>query len=275
MNKYQFISFKIASYDESLAYGKNQENRKYNHSHISELKEQWIESPDILPPITVNVITNNVIDGQHRLKAYKELIEDNVIDKDTKIKVMFVSVPIENEKEAIVNANIHSKNWSLDDYIYSYIKAGLEPYCKLQEWCKTHALCYRYVKDKETKEQTKEFKYRYAASMLTGKRCPEELKSATFSFTDEQMEIANEVHIELMEIIEALDKKGYGAWIEPLAVTWHQYRGMHPFKVWLREIKLKKNKLQRMPSDNAGEWEAIFNTVHGAIDKKSECTVAA
>lgn len=264
----KFIEFKILSNDETQNFGKNQSNRQFNHPHLVKIKEQWITNTEMIPPIMVNTLTNHIIDGQHRLRAYQELIKDGYLPKDTKIKVLFYEIPIDEEKEEIINANTNSKNWSLDDYIRSYIKDGIIPYCKLQEWCKTHPLCYKYKKDNETNEQRKDFKYRYAASILTGRRCQLELKSASFNFTEEDEKIGNEVHTELMEIIDVLGKKDYGAWIESLAVTWYKYRDMHPFKVWLKEMKSKKNKLQRMPSDNAGEWEAIFNTVHGAIDKK-------
>lgn len=271
----QFIGFKVAKYEETNDFGKNQENRAIDRGHLNHMKGQWLTSAELIPPITVNVVTNNIIDGQHRLEAYRELIKSNGISKDTTIKVMYVSVPVELEKQAIVDANTHSKNWSLDDYIHSYVKAGIESYCKLEDWCKTHTLCYNYVKNKETKEQNKEFKYRYAAAMLTGKRCTNELKSASFTFTDDEAKIAENVHTEMLEIIDLIKNKKQGAWIEALAVSWHQYRNMHPFKVWLRELKSKKNRILRMPSDNSGEWDLIFGMVHGAIDKKNECTVAA
>ena len=264
----KFIGFELVSYDKTKDFGRNQSNRQYNHGHLGKIKEQWKTNAEMMPAIQVNVLTNHVIDGQHRLRAYQELIEDGALSADTKIKVEFYEVSLNEEKEEIINANTHSKNWSLDDYIRSYIKDNMLPYCNLQEWCITHPLCYKYTKDNETKEQTKDFKYRYAASILTGRRCQGELKSGTFNFSDEDVKNGEDVHAEMLEIIEVLGKKGYGAWIESLAVSWYEYRNMHPFKVWLKEMKAKKNKLQRMPSDNSSEWNAIFNTVHGAIDKK-------
>ena len=218
----------------------------------------------------VNTVTNHVIDGQHRLKAFQSLIKDNLIDKDSKIKVMFVEIPIDEEKNAIVDANTNSKNWSLDDYIASYVKAGVVAYKDLEDWCKTHPLCYRISKDKESGTQNKIYNYRYGAAILTGKRCSKELKSATFTFSKENIQAANEIHDEMWDIIEVFGLKGNGAWIESLAVTWSCYRKMHPFKIWLRELKSKKSRFTKMPKDNDKEWEAIFNTAHGAIDKKND-----
>lgn len=119
----KFITFNIVSYNDTLKFGKNQENRAYNHAHLEKIKKQCISSMDTMPPITINVVTNHVIDGQHRLKAYQDLIKEGAIDPETRIKIMLVEIPIEDEKQAIIDANTNSKNWSLDDYIASYVKA--------------------------------------------------------------------------------------------------------------------------------------------------------
>lgn len=221
-----------------------------------------------MPPITVNTVTNNVIDGQHRLKAFQSLVCDGVISEDSLIKVMFVNIPIDEEKRAIVDANTNSKNWSLDDYIASYVKAGIVSYKRLEEWCSDHVLCNRFSKDGETGEQKKMYNYRYGAAILTGKNSRAELQAASFNFTYEQELLANEVHAEMLEIIELLGEKSNGQGIEALAITWHEYRQLHEFNVWLKELKAKKNRFQKMPKTNKNEWEAIFNTAHGAISKK-------
>ena len=224
----------------------------------------------MMPPITINTVTNHVIDGQHRLKAFQTLVSDGLLPNDAKIKVMYVEIPIEEEKTSIVEANTNSKNWGLDDYISSYAKAGILSYKALEEWCKEHILCYKFTKDKETGEENKIYNYRYGAAILTGKRCSAELKSATFTFSESDAALAHEIHAEMLEIIELFGLKGNGSWIEALAVTWHAYRDMHPFKVWMKELKAKKNRFMKMPKENSKEWESIFNTAHGAIDKKDE-----
>ena len=259
LNNISFETFTQVSYKESLAFGKNQENRKINPSHLQKLKKQWLKYSDMMPAVIINSVTNNIIDGQHRIKAYQMLIADGELPMSTKLKVMYVNIPLDTEKEAIIDANTNSKNWSLDDYIASYVKAGVMPYVKLEEWCKTHSLCF----DGKPK-------YRYGAAMLTGKHCQQPLKNATFDFDIDNLKIGEEIHTELLEIVDLLGLKNYGSWIESLSVTWYQYRNMHPFRVWLGEMKNKKARLIKMPKDNASEWEAIFNTVHGAIDKKNK-----
>lgn len=266
----KFIKFEMVSFDETKNYGKNQENRSINRGHLQKIKEQCLENFAMMPPITINTVTNHIIDGQHRLEAFRTLVSDGSLPKDSNIKVMFVEIPVDEEKDAIVDANTNSKNWALDDYISSYVKAGIVSYIQLQEWCKEHILCCRFTKEKETGEQNKTYNYRYGAAILTGKRCSSELKSAKFTFTDADAKIGHDVHAEMLEIVELFNLKGNGAWIEALAVTWHSYRGMHSFKEWMRELKAKKNRFMKMPKDNSTEWEAIFNTAHGAIDKKRD-----
>ena len=67
----RFIKFDSVSYEQTLAFGTNQENRAYNHAHLEKIKRQIRKSFDTMPPITINTVTNHIVDGQHRLKAYQ------------------------------------------------------------------------------------------------------------------------------------------------------------------------------------------------------------
>ena len=255
----KFIAFDLVPYEGTKNYGSNQENRTFNHAHLEKIKKQCIlTNMEAIPPISINTRTNHVIDGQHRLKAYQTLIAEGALDPETRIKVMLLDIPVEEEKQAIIDANTNSKNWSLDDYILSYAKAGIVSYVKLDEWCKLHPL---------TSEGGKS-KFRYGAAIITGKRCPSELKSGEFSFTDEEYERADEVHAEMLEIVELFNLTGKGTWIESLATSWIATRELHDFRTWMKELKLKKGKFLRLPKANSSDWNNIFSQVHLAIDKK-------
>lgn len=264
-----FIKFELVNYEDSLKFGKNQENRAFNHGHLQKLKAQMLNSFSIIPPITVNTVTNHLIDGQHRLKAYQILVNDGQLPQDSKIKVMYVEIPVEYEKQAIVDANTNSKNWSLDDYIASYVKAGIVSYKKLEEWCDSHSLCCNFAKQKESGDIGKKYSYRYAAAILKGKNCANDLKSAVFTITDDDLTIGNEVHAEMVEICDLLKLKGNGSWLESLAISWHEIRKQHDFKTWMKEFKSKKARYLKMPTDSKKEWDAIFAQAHMAIDKKA------
>ena len=134
------------------SFNQNSENRLINHGHKNRIKKQMEESLDYFAPITVNQRTNNIIDGQHRCSAFIELIDEGRLSKESTLDVKYLDIPEEKEKEAIVNANVNAKNWSLDDYIFSFSKKN-EHYEKLIEWCANHMLC----------TDGKKHKYRYGA----------------------------------------------------------------------------------------------------------------
>ena len=116
-------NFKLVSRHETSEFNSNSENRVINHGHVNRIKGQMKISLNVMQPITINEITKNTIDGQHRLKAFQKLVDDGELPIDSKLSVMYVKINPSDEKEAIINANTNSKNWSLDDYIASYAKS--------------------------------------------------------------------------------------------------------------------------------------------------------
>ncbi len=254
------ITFTAMGYDQAMLLRLREDNRLINHQHVNKILKKMIEDFDAIPCIRVNKRTNTIIDGQHRYKAYIRAIEEGLIPKDTKLMVEYLDIPIEEEVNAIIESNINSKNWKLDDYINLYVKQGSEVYKRLGTWCKEHALAFDDGKPK----------YRYGAAMITGKHCGAAMKNGEFYISDQELKKADEIHAELMNIIEILGLSENGAWIEPLAISWHQHRDMHTFKVWLSQMKVPttKNRLIKMPKSNVKEWDSIFAQVHTAIDKR-------
>lgn len=251
--------FKMVSREGTNEFNSNSENRVINHGHVSKIKEQMKNSLNRFPPITVNSITKNVIDGQHRLKAFQKLIDEGDLPIDSRLSVMYVDIPVEYEKEAIIDANTHSKTWSLDDYIASYAKCN-STYKQLDEWCSRHTLSVDGNKKR----------YRYGAAILKGFNCSKQLKEGTFLITLDDLNIGEFVHSELVEIIDILGKPCKGNYIEYMAVSWHQVRHLHSFKEWLKELRSKKGSLTKKPFSNKQDWDNIFSILHRAIDIKGE-----
>lgn len=235
----------------------NKSNRAINHGHVNRIKAQMKESLGVMPPITVNLTTSNVIDGQHRLKAFQSLVDSGELPADSKLLVMLVEIPEECEKEAIVNANTNSKNWSLDDYIASYARTN-DMYQALDDWCSNHTLCVDGVRRK----------YRYGAAMLKGMACSKELRNGSFVLSDADFERGEEIHAEILEILTTLGRPLKGNYFEYMAVAWAGVRDLHPFKDWYRELKSKKACILRKPYGNMRDWNDIFGMLHIAIDKK-------
>lgn len=90
------------------------DNRQTARGHINKLKDAITSNPEILKaqPILVNE-NMEVIDGQHRLLAASEL---GIPIYYTKVKGLNI-----NTARAM---NTIQKRWSLDDYAYSFAKAG-------------------------------------------------------------------------------------------------------------------------------------------------------
>lgn len=254
----EFVDFKVVSREESENFGRNQENRQINHGQLQKIKRQCMTSFELMPPITVNILTDNIIDGQHRLKAFQELVDCGMLPSEAKIKVMFVRVQPNEEPQAIIDANTNSKNWSIDDYIASYVKKGLESYVILDDWCRRHSLA----------SDENRPKFRYGAAIITGKRCSTILKCAEFTASEEEMKRAEDVHAEMLEIIDLFQIRGKGAWIEALAVSWIACREQFEFRTWLKELKAKRKTYSKLPKDNSADWNNIFGQATLAINKK-------
>lgn len=245
MDNYPFYQ---ASYEESKTFGKNQRNRAINMLHVAVIQKQCETSFDLMPPITVNKVTNHVIDGQHRLQAYQNLIEKEKLNETKRIWVMWVEVPIELETQAIINANIHSKSWSVDDFIDSYVKDGNAEYIKLDLWCRSHTNTFERNKPK----------YRYASAILTGRNCASTLKKGEFTITDEDIKRGNDVYNEMTAIMGLYGLKT-GPWIEPFVIKWYEYRDSHSFEDWMDALKQKKfTDNKKFPKSKQDDWDTIF-----------------
>jgi hypothetical protein len=94
-------------------------NRMINTANLKQIKKSMLEK-QLISPIIVNE-KMEVIDGQHRFQAQKEL----------ELPVYYVvQFGYGREETQILNSN--SRNWSIDDYMDSYCESNL-----------THYLTYR------------------------------------------------------------------------------------------------------------------------------------
>ncbi len=102
---------------------KKEANRDLNKLHLTRLKES-MEKNYLISPIIVNE-SYEVIDGQHRLEAVKDL----------GLPVYFIIVPGYGNKEIqIYNSN--QNNWSDVDFLNHYVGLNYKYYCLTKEFCK-------------------------------------------------------------------------------------------------------------------------------------------
>lgn len=91
-------------------------NRDVNPNHVNKLKRAIAEKKlDV--PILINKADNAVMDGQHRLEAYKEL--------GLPIKFMYANF---NDHLDVARLNAHQKKWSFDDYCDFHARRGKQDY---------------------------------------------------------------------------------------------------------------------------------------------------
>jgi len=96
-------------------------NRVVNKLHVERLKASFLKSY-LLSPITVNE-HYQIIDGQHRFNAAKELY----------FPIYFIIVPSYGLKEVqLLNTNM--KNWKKEDYLHAYCDLGFPEYLKMQKF---------------------------------------------------------------------------------------------------------------------------------------------
>ena len=96
-------------------FNKLQGNRAVNHANKERLKDSFKKNY-VISPILVNE-NLQIIDGQHRLQAAKELGLPvyYIISKGTGLKEVQV-------------LNVNQKNWAIDDYVDGYIDMGKDNY---------------------------------------------------------------------------------------------------------------------------------------------------
>ena len=116
---------KIYSTTDYNKFGKLKGNRAINELHVRKLVES-IKEKDLEMPIAVDE-NLNVLDGQHRLEAYK--IVGNPITYF--IKSQF-------DLQDVRNVNSVNRKWTLTEYLMSYCKLGKKDYQLLEGFHRTY-----------------------------------------------------------------------------------------------------------------------------------------
>lgn len=244
-------------------------NRLINRLHVQTLAKQMADGGlQYFPPITINRITNHILDGQHRVEAFKLAIEKGMIPRDSTLRVMYIECPEEiDEREKTVDMQ-NSKGWTLDDFVSSYATTN-EEYAKLQLWCKEHpkACMNGVTKDKNKKWK---YKYRFAAAVIKGESCQKMLKNGSFVASEDEYSLADVVYDEIERLFQIIKCESKPSALEWVAIHWHQVRKLHSPEEWQMMFKKKRDRIQKMPKDGSKDWEAIFSLVSTAIDKQKQ-----
>lgn len=147
------------------------ENREINYNKVASLKSKLIENGRQIVPIICNR-EMEVIDGQHRLEALKELGWEVTYYVDESVTV-----------NDLISINNTQKNWGLMDYIHFYASSGNDTYIELERICRENedlplkvvlaAIQEKYVHERDIKAGKLSFSEEEIAK---GKECLEYIK---------------------------------------------------------------------------------------------------
>lgn len=238
-NKTQEV--KQVSYKTAQAFKQHDCNRNLMPSHVKNLKKEYLENNGFCMPITVNDVSKNILDGQHRFEAIKQLVAENKITLPT-VYVQFVHLEtIEEEIKWMKKINNVSKHWSINDYIHAY--CATDPNCQyLYSWAKTRCID----------------NFGLVGTYFKGKNCRQALLKGTFSITEEDKQHADIMFEEVNKIAEALQTSIN----ESLVCAWNQQRVDFPISDVVKYTKKNRSKLKHFCNvQSQKEWQNYFNKV--------------
>ena len=239
-------------------------NRMVDEGHIKLFigySEQQLRN---MPPLTVNIRTGRLIDGQHRVRAIVKMIEQGILPNEYSYDVMFVDIQEEDERTEVINANIHSKGWTQIDYIKFYMEDVCDDVAKnykmLDAWCRQHPLT-------APKKDVQSPKFRYGAAMMKGMNCQNILKKGEFTVTPEELKKATDIHNELFDILSIMDRVSTGYWFENMALAWFNARIDTDINRFMKALKYSPtlNYVKGKPSNTRRDWDEIFAYVKRRI----------
>lgn len=255
-NSYASIGYEEAK---TLFSNLHKENRPVDQAHVNKIKKAMLTKA--LPPITVSTTTMHTIDGQHRTKAFIELIEEGQLPLTARLDVQLVQITPEDEFEAIVEANVNSKSWTLNNFIESYAKNNIH-YRTLIEWAKANPIC---IDNKQAP------RYRVAAALLKGKNCQSDLKRGEFTIEEKDIVLADIMKEEVATIQQTIGCEYTGSALESLIIAWANCRDTYSIKCWIKALKYFKTKRPNLHKlSNKKEWIEFFDVVSGYIRRKIE-----
>lgn len=256
------LDFVRVPYEIVKTFGRNQENRLIDEKHVKLIKKDFAQSKAYIPAVEVNEITNNIIDGQHRVQSFVELCNEGGLNVESdKLVVRFCGINPTEEKQRIIQMNTKVKKWQQNDYIHSFTPVN-NNYSKLTKWCLNHNLCHKEGKPL----------YRYASAIITGSNCKDVLRKGTFEVTKEQWRDSENNYKEINSIIEASGLHP-GAYIESLAIAWLTNRHLllsafSGFKNLLKFINMNKEYIWSVNHNTKSDWENIFFELYGRASNK-------
>lgn len=259
---YAFDAFEVPVMDIFTRYINNRGGREdAMEKHVKEIKDAIVKegNMDKIPPIIVDINTNQIVDGNCRFKALEYILEDGLIEHPI-LRVIYEDIPENEFDDRVIQFNMGQQSWKLIDFIYNYSLRGYASFTKLIEFCNRN----------ESLHDGNKINPRYGAAAL--KISSKDLNKVSLTISDEEIEAGNETVYEATEIRKqfASDLKANGGgWYEPYLRAWAETRsclGDISFKDYLKEVRKTVQTRKRdaeVPygSNKKSDWVKWFRTV--------------
>lgn len=254
-------------------------NREINKTNVNDKKREFLKHNCFLNEITINIDNYHILDGQHRIKAYLELIEKNEIPNTTLLNVKYIKLYGISEIDYCKDINSSAKIWKTEDFINRNKETGIysDLYSKLDalfdfakplKYDPTKTLIHKISGTRQRAYRRLLVLLKYNRGVkFNGKLMVREFNDGTLKITDDEIEKAKILITELTEILDIICW-GSPCGLEDIAKTWIEVRDEFPFQQWKNVFKKKYDSIIRMPKNNKREWDNIFSIVLADLRKK-------
>lgn len=166
--------------------------------------------------IIIDINTKAILDGQHRVEAYKKAHEAGFYDKP--LLVRYVDGPKKTaELQAYIAELQKGRKWQLEDYITANLSAKND-LRRLQEFCLNHPLLSRGYDAHWSKGAC------IVSRETTPKVYKNMLKQRDVRFTEEEWNSAETIYEEAKAILEAISQRKTTAGFEYIVNAWKKIR---------------------------------------------------
>lgn len=246
-------------------------NRSVDKPHVNEIKRDILKYgiETFVHALIVSILTNILIDGQHRAQALYELYCEGKISGDLKVKVELYEMTPEEELREIRKLQ-KAKQWGLGDNIMSLISEGNENVIAMHKWGLEHELT------QSNKGKTK-IKLRATYAFLKPSVDNNAMREGSFTITDEDIKDADRTHYEIKNILDALDIPSISDKSYMLITAWKKRRDKHShsFAEWKSILKRYKATIKKDYSMSCQSgWENIFSHFGDKLEDEKKIKAA-
>ena len=247
-------------------------NRAINKTNIKDKEKDYLKYGCFLNEITINYENNHVLDGQHRLEAFKNLYKKGLIPANSVIRIKYVKLHGISETEYCKATNNTTRTWKSIDYINTNKALGIyvDIYPQLEKLIK-NAPKLQYSADfsilgRINSKRQCAFRrllvlLKYQKGEKFNKRqIVQDFDDGILEITDTNIQRAKILVTELTEILNTLSC-GSVYCLEDFAQLWIDNREDYTFEQWIKAFKKGYNTIIRLPKNNKNDWAHIIDTI--------------